>query len=82
MTEEMAEIAAIGWSVKLAEEDDERDDAKFWFVVQDGAIPDAHRLAEKGWLDRRIRDGVEWRLTDRGLFSLRMDALRASPSMN
>jgi hypothetical protein len=82
MTESMAEITALAWSVKLAEEDDQRADAEFWFVVHDWAIPDAHKLCEKGWLNRRIRDDVEWRLSDRGLFSLRMDALRASPSMN
>jgi hypothetical protein len=78
MTEDQAEVAALGWRVPLADEHCEKPNAEYWFVVEDWAIPDAHRLCERGWLNRRIRADVEWRLTDRGLYSLRTDALRSA----
>jgi hypothetical protein len=28
-------------------------DTQLWATLEDAAIPDAHRLAEAGWLDRR-----------------------------
>jgi hypothetical protein len=77
MTQVQAEIAALGWEVRLHE-----DDKELWFAVEPWALPDAHKLAEQGWLDRRIGEQPEWRLTDRGLFSLRVDALRGAVSMN
>jgi hypothetical protein len=77
MTETQAGIAALGWEIRLSEEDRE-----LWFEVEPWALPDAHGLCEEGWLDRRIAEEVEWRLSDRGLFSLRMDALRGAVSMN
>jgi hypothetical protein len=71
MTEEQAEIAALGWEVRLAEQDKE-----LWFAVIPEKLPAAHALAEKQWLHRRIGDQPEWRLTDAALYSLRMDSLR------
>jgi hypothetical protein len=77
MTETQCEIAALGWEVRLSEEDRE-----LWFEVEPWALHDAHGLGAEGWLDRRITERVEWRLSDRGLFSLRVDALRGAVSMN
>jgi hypothetical protein len=69
MTDGQAEVAALAWEVRLSEEDRER-----WFAVEPWALPDAHALAEKGWLHRRIGEQPEWRLTDAGIGALRIDA--------
>jgi hypothetical protein len=71
MTEGQAEIAALGWEIRLREEERGRET---WFAVEPRALPDAHELAEKGWLTRRIGEQPEWRLTDVGTGALRIDA--------
>jgi hypothetical protein len=82
MTEDQAEVAALGYEIRLAEEirQQQRPDARYWLAVLPEALPAAHGLAEKGWLDRRIGDQPEWRLTDAALYSLRMDAMRGAAS--
>ena len=52
-------------------------------VVEDWAIPDAHRLAEEGWLERRIQDDqVTWWWSDRAELALNLDALKAQQNPN
>lgn len=84
MTDEQLEITALGWEIRLAESirREQRPDATYWFTVEPHALPAAHTLAEKGWLDRRIGEQPEWRLTDAALYSLRMDAMRDNVSLN
>jgi hypothetical protein len=84
MSEGQAEVAALGWEIRLAEEirREQRPDAEYWFAVEPHVLPDAHTLAEKGWLHRRIGEDVEWRLTNAALYSLRMDVMRTGLCMN
>jgi hypothetical protein len=45
-------------------------------VLEDGAIPDAHELAEAGWLKRRIQDDqVTWWWSDRAETALGLASL-------
>jgi hypothetical protein len=45
-------------------------------VVSDEAVPDAHRLAEAGWLDRYFRDGqLCWRWSRAAEHALDVNAL-------
>jgi hypothetical protein len=80
MTDEMCEVAAIGWELRLLEE--ERG-AECWFAVEPHALPAAHELAEKGWLARRIGEEMpEWRLSEQGLSALRITSLTCDPTLN
>ena len=52
-------------------------------VVTDEAIPDAHRLAEAGWLERRFVDGeMSWWWTSQAETALELGALTTRPSPN
>lgn len=84
MTQDQCEVAALGYEIRLAEEirREQRPDATYWFATQPRLLPAAHMLCERGWLDRRIGDQPEWRLTDAALFSLRMDSLKDAVSQN
>jgi hypothetical protein len=79
MTEEQQELAALGWELRLAEQERQRE---LWFAVQPEKLPAAHDLHERGWFQRRIGDDPEWRLTDEGLSALRVDEVRASLPQN
>jgi hypothetical protein len=49
-------------------------------VVEDWAVPHAHRLAEAGWLERRFEEDGElsWWWTREAETALSLDALRRS----
>ena len=53
-------------------------------VVTDEAIPDAHELAEQGWLERRFEpDGeMSWWWTSQAETALELGALTTGPSPN
>jgi hypothetical protein len=71
VTELETEIVGMGWELRLLEED-----KPLWWAVEPWAVPEAHRLAEKGWLDRRSSGELpEWRLSDRGVGALWADTL-------
>jgi hypothetical protein len=46
-------------------------------VVEDWAVPHAHRLAEAGWLERRFEDNgdISWWWTAHAGATLKLDAL-------
>jgi hypothetical protein len=48
-------------------------------AIEPEYLPEAHRLTEKGWLERRWHDGdMVWWFTDQGLTALGLGALRRS----
>jgi hypothetical protein len=51
-------------------------------AVEPGYLPSAHRLAEKGWLERRFyRDDLVWWMTERAMVSLQLAGLeRTTPA--
>jgi hypothetical protein len=52
-------------------------------VLENWAIPDAHRLWEAGWLDRRLEDGeLSWWWTAEAELALNLDSLRDYVSEN
>jgi len=53
-------------------------------VVEDWAIPDAHHLAEAGWLSRRVEKGgdISWHWTDKAETALSLSALVSEQSRN
>jgi hypothetical protein len=53
-------------------------------VVEDWAVPDAHRLAEAGWLDRKLEQNgdISWWWTPRAEGALRLSELVDEPSRN
>ena len=53
-------------------------------VVTDDAIPDAHALAELGWLERRFEDNgdMSWWWTSKAETALELGALTTGPSPN
>jgi hypothetical protein len=73
MTEEQLDILAKGWELRLREQGTE-----YWFATQPWLLPMTHRLAETGWLNRRIGELPEWRLSDRGFTSLSLSSLSRS----
>jgi DNA-binding PadR family transcriptional regulator len=75
MTTAEVQVVALSWEVRLSEQDTD-----CWFVVEHELLPAAHRLEGKGWLERRIREDVQWRLTDQGLQTLRTDTIRQAHS--
>jgi hypothetical protein len=79
MTEDQLEILALGWELRLTEE--ERG-VPIWWGVWPEKLPDAHALAEAGWLQCRTEPDLEWRLSDQGLGSLRMSAATTALSQN
>jgi hypothetical protein len=45
------------------------------------SVPEAHRLTERGWLERRWYEGdLVWRLSDRGVVSLELAGLNRDNS--
>jgi hypothetical protein len=79
MTEEQQELVATAWELRLAERERQRE---LWFAVQPERLRAAHELHERKWLSRRIGEWPEWRLTDEGLSTLRLDEIRASLPQN
>jgi hypothetical protein len=79
MTDEQQELVATAWELRLAEHERKRE---LWFAVQPEALPAAHDLYDRKWLSRRIGERPEWRLTDEGLSTLRLDTIRACLATN
>jgi hypothetical protein len=78
--DEHAELAALGWEFRLAEQ--ERG-IGVWFAVPPECLPAADDLHRHGWLVRRSTEaGARWRLTDQGLAALRVDAATSDPCLN
>ena len=53
-------------------------------VVEDWAIPDAHRLAEAGWLDRKLEGNgdMSWWWSGKAETALGLDSLAEGQSPN
>jgi hypothetical protein len=79
MTDEQQELCALGWELRLAERERQRE---LWFAVVPEALPAAHDLYERKWFSRRIGEWPEWRLSDEALSARRVDTVRASLSAN
>lgn len=79
MTDDVLEIISLAWELRLTEEGR---GVPIWFGVWPDKLPEAHTLAEKGWLERRTDPDLEWRLSDLGLASLRMSACTNGMSLN
>jgi hypothetical protein len=80
MTESQLEVTALGWELRLLEE--ERGNGPIWWGVWPEKLPEAHDLCEKGWLERRTEPDLEWRLSDQGLAALRLNASATGFSLN
>jgi hypothetical protein len=80
MTESQLEITSLGWELRLCEE--RRRNGEIWFAVWPERLPEAHDLAERGWLLRRSEPDLEWRLSDTGLSALRLSAYSDGVSLN
>jgi hypothetical protein len=79
MNDDEAELAAQGWELRLAEA--ERG-SEIWFTAQPEFLLAADVLHSKGWLERRSGPRIEFRLSDRGLAALRVDAATTGQCMN
>jgi hypothetical protein len=56
MTDEQQELCALGWELRLAERERQRE---LWFAVVPEALPAAHDLYERKWFSRRIGEWPE-----------------------
>jgi hypothetical protein len=79
MDDDEAELAALGWEFRPAEA--ERG-TEVWFATEPDYLPAAAVLHDKGWLERRSGPHVEWRLTNKAVAALRIDAATSGQSMN
>jgi hypothetical protein len=80
MSEEEADLIATAWELRLLEE--KRGTGELWFGTGFDRVPAAHNLCERGWLLRRVSPDLVWRLSDKGLTTLRIDAATSGLSMN
>jgi hypothetical protein len=79
LNDDQQELVATAWELRLAERERK---CELWFAVEPEALPAAHDLYARKWLSRRIGEWPEWRLTDEGVSTLRLDTIRAALALN